>query len=88
MLLADARSIGLVRDQNRPRSQAQRSIRRMTEHQKKTQEKTSLPFKWVESDPFEMKPIVRTAADASSTSDTAFLLKPKSPGRPNQAPRT
>lgn len=63
-----------------------RSIERMSEHQKKPAEKMPLTFKWVESDPFELKPSVRPKAEALPTSDTAFLSKPPPAVRPPVPP--
>ena len=64
------------------------SVRRMTEHRKKKPQKSKLTFKWVESDPFELKPAVRPGAGSLPTSDTAFLLKSKLPVRQHRVPRT
>jgi len=64
------------------------SIQRMTDHPKKPQEKTILPFKWVDSEPFDLKLVIRTGAGASPTSDTAFLNHSKLLDRDHRIPRS
>ncbi len=64
------------------------NVNRMNEHREQPPEKTMLPFKWVESDSFEMKPTLRSSAGALPSSDTAFLREAKPPGRANRIPGT
>ena len=63
-------------------------IRRMPQHRKKPQDRPTLPFEWVESETFELKPVVRPAPSPLPASDTAFLPKSKVPGREHRIPRS
>ena len=58
----------------------------MSEHTKKRNEKTKLPFNWVDEEAFNVTPIPRPIVRPEGMSDTAFLLKSKPTSRPPQSP--